>query len=41
MNEETKKRQDWQTPKIIDLDLNKTASGFSSVAESITFGAVS
>ena len=41
MNEETKKRQDWQTPEITDLDLNKTASGISSLTEATPFGPVS
>jgi hypothetical protein len=38
MNEETTQKQVWQTPEVVDLDVDKTAGGTATGVE-ITPGA--
>lgn len=38
MNKGDNQLKEWQTPEIIDLDVDKTEGKYSSTSESLVFG---
>jgi len=38
MEDNKKTKQDWQTPEVIDLDVEKTKSGLPTCIPETTFG---